>query len=79
MTCEEKRSSSFLSYALAIRAANTLIRLGSLAAKLLFTLYMGRYLGLAEMGTYGLISAYVAIMVTAVSYTHLTLPTNREV
>lgn len=43
---------------------NMLLRLGSLAAKLIFTLYIGRYLGLAEMGAYGLITAYVAVLIT---------------
>jgi len=46
------------------RVGNTLLRLGSLGAKLVFTLYIGRYLGLAEMGTYGLVAAYVAILIS---------------
>lgn len=39
------------------------LRLGSLGLKLLLTLYMGKYLGLSELGTYGLVSAYVAILI----------------
>ncbi len=42
---------------------NAGLRLSSLVAKLLLTLYMGRYLGLSEMGTYGLVAAYVAIAI----------------
>lgn len=40
---------------------NAGLRLSSLGLKLLLTLYMGRYLGLTEMGTYGLVAAIVAV------------------
>jgi O-antigen/teichoic acid export membrane protein len=40
---------------------NAGLRLVSLASKLLLTLYMGKFLGLTEMGTYGLVAAYVAV------------------
>jgi O-antigen/teichoic acid export membrane protein len=59
-----ERQFSLISGAFLQRAGNTLLRLGSLGAKLVFTLYIGRYLGLAEMGTYGLVAAYVAILVS---------------
>ncbi len=45
------------------RLFNAGLRMGSLGTKLLLTLYMGRYLGLDEMGTYGLVAAYVAIAI----------------
>lgn len=45
-----------------VRLFNTGLRLGSLALKLVLTLYMGKYLGLTELGTFGLVSATVAIM-----------------
>jgi O-antigen/teichoic acid export membrane protein len=56
------------SHPLASRTGNILLRIGSLGAKLVFTLYMGRYLGLAEMGKYGLITAYVSLMVTILGF-----------
>ncbi len=40
---------------------NMSIRLGSLAMKMLLMLYMGKYLGLHDLGTYGLIAATIAI------------------
>lgn len=46
-----------------LRLFNMGLRLGSLGLKLLLTLYMGKYLGLSELGTYGLVSAYVAILI----------------
>ncbi len=45
------------------RLFNTSLRLGALGLKLILTLYMGKYLGLTEMGTYGLAAAYVAILI----------------
>ena len=45
------------------RLFNTVLRLGSLGSKLVLTLYMGKYLGLSEMGTYGLVAAYVTIAI----------------
>ncbi|PCI57307.1 MAG: hypothetical protein COB36_03325 [Alphaproteobacteria bacterium] len=42
---------------------NVSLRMGSLAIKMLLMLYMGRYLGLYELGTYGLIAAYVALSI----------------
>lgn len=45
------------------RLFNTSLRLGALGLKLILTLYMGKYLGLSEMGTYGLAAAYVAILI----------------
>lgn len=44
-----------------LRLTNALLRVLSLVAKLGLTLYMGRYLGLSELGTYGLVAAWVAI------------------
>jgi len=46
-----------------LQLLNAGLRLASLCSKLLLTLYMGRYLGLTEMGTYGLVAAYVAIAI----------------
>ena len=43
------------------QATNVLLRVSSLAAKLLLTLYMGRYLGLSELGVYGLVFSAVMI------------------
>lgn len=48
------------------RLFNTGLRLASLGLKLILTLYMGKYLGLAEIGTYGLVSAFVMISMTFV-------------
>lgn len=45
------------------RLFNISLRLGALGLKLILTLYMGKYLGLSEMGTYGLAAAYVAILI----------------
>lgn len=47
---------------------NTSLRLGSLAIKLGLTLYMGRYLGLGELGTYGLVAACVAIAIPLLGF-----------
>ena len=44
-----------------IRLFNAGFRMGSLAIKMGLTLYMGRYLGLADLGTYGLVASCVAI------------------
>ena len=44
------------------------LRLASLALKLLLTLYMGKYLGLTEMGTYGLITAYVSVLIPILGF-----------
>lgn len=45
------------------RLFNVFLRLSSLTLKLLLTLYMGKYLGLSDLGTYGLAAAYVAISI----------------
>ncbi len=39
------------------------LRLGSLAMKMLLMLYMGKYLGLYDIGTYGLVAAVIAISI----------------
>jgi O-antigen/teichoic acid export membrane protein len=44
------------------RVANATLRMTSLVAKLCLTLYMGRYLSLADMGVYGLVSGTVIIL-----------------
>jgi O-antigen/teichoic acid export membrane protein len=43
---------------------NVLLRVASLAAKLLLTLFMGRYLGLEDLGLYGLVFSAVMISTT---------------
>ncbi len=43
------------------KIANVLLRVASLAAKLLLSLYMGRYLGLSDLGVYGLVFSVVTI------------------
>lgn len=45
------------------QAANIFLRLLPLAAKLILTLYMGRYLSLSDMGTYGLVFSAVMILI----------------
>ena len=47
---------------------NVLMRLGSLAAKFLLALYMGRYLSLADVGTYGLVFGTVMILAAIVGF-----------
>ncbi len=42
---------------------NMSLRLSSLAMKMLLMLYMGKYLGLYDLGTYGLIAAMVALSI----------------
>lgn len=49
-----------------LRLFNASLRLGSLGLKLALTLYMGRFLPLEDMGTYGLVSAYVSIIMTLI-------------
>jgi O-antigen/teichoic acid export membrane protein len=49
-----------------LRLFNASLRLGSLALKLALTLYMGRYLPLEDLGTYGLVAAYVSIIMTLI-------------
>ncbi|MGE4350915.1 MAG: lipopolysaccharide biosynthesis protein [Bdellovibrionales bacterium] len=44
---------------------NVGLRVTSLAAKLLLTLYMGRYLGMEDLGVYGLVLATVSVMAGA--------------
>ena len=44
------------------RALNALLRMLPLAAKLLLTLYMGRYLSLADMGVWGLVVGAVTVI-----------------
>ena len=44
------------------KALSVFLRVSSLAAKLLLTLYMGRYLSLGELGVYGLV--FSAVMIT---------------
>ena len=46
-----------------VKLWNIGLRLASLALKLGLTLYMGKYLGLAELGTFGLVSAATAIFI----------------
>lgn len=46
------------------QVTNTLLRLATLAAKLGLTLYMGRYLSLSDIGTYGLVFGAVMILTT---------------
>jgi len=46
-----------------LRLFNAGLRLGSLGVKMILTLYMGRYLGLDQFGTYGLVAASVAIAI----------------
>ncbi|MFA6279336.1 MAG: hypothetical protein WC612_00900 [Bdellovibrionales bacterium] len=43
------------------KIANVLLRVVSLAAKLALSLYMGRYLGLSDLGVYGLVFSVVTI------------------
>ncbi len=42
--------------------------MASLALKLILTLYMGKYLGLSEMGTYGLVAAAVTILISMIGF-----------
>lgn len=51
-----------------LRLFNIGLRLTSLATKLALTLYMGKYLGLADMGTYGLVAAVVAISIPLLGF-----------
>jgi O-antigen/teichoic acid export membrane protein len=51
-----------------LRLFNAGLRLGSLAMKLGLTLYMGKYLGLAELGTYGLVASFVAIAIPLLGF-----------
>jgi O-antigen/teichoic acid export membrane protein len=44
------------------RAANAALRMVALTAKLCLTLYIGRYLSLADMGVYGLVAGTAVIM-----------------
>src|ERR1700724_4425783 len=46
------------------RFLNTLLRLTTLSAKLGLTLYMGLYLSLPDIGTYGLVFGVVMILTT---------------
>lgn len=50
------------------RLFNMSLRLGSLGLKLLLTLYMAKYLGLTELGTYGLVAAYVNILIPLLGF-----------
>ncbi len=51
-----------------IRLFNAGLRLSSLVMKLGLTLYMGKFLGLAELGTYGLVASYVAIAIPLLGF-----------
>lgn len=57
---------------------NAGLRLVSLGSKLLLTLYMGKFLGLTEMGTYGLVAAYVAIAIALLGM-RIDYVVNREI
>jgi len=46
------------------RLINIVLRLATLTAKLVLTLYMGRYLSLSDLGVYGLVSGTVIILTT---------------
>lgn len=50
----------------AAKLLNTVLRLASLAAKLILTLYIGRYLSLGDLGLYGLVTGTVMILTTAI-------------
>jgi O-antigen/teichoic acid export membrane protein len=50
------------------RILNTLLRVATLAAKLGLTLYMGRYLSLQDIGTYGLVFGAVMILTTMLGF-----------
>lgn len=60
------------------RLFNAGLRFTSLGAKLLLTLYMGRYLGLSDLGTYGLVAAIVAIAIPVVGF-RLDYTVSREI
>lgn len=47
------------------KALTIMMRVTSLAAKLILTLYMGKYLGLSEMGVYGVVFGAVMIICVA--------------
>ncbi len=51
-----------------IKVFNASLRLASLVMKLGLTLYMGKYLGLSELGTYGLVASYVAISIPLLGF-----------
>ena len=50
------------------QTANVSLRLASLGAKLLLTLYMGRFLGLSDLGVYGLVFSAVTIASGALGF-----------
>lgn len=50
------------------RLLNTLLRLTTLSAKLGLTLYMGLYLSLSDIGTYGLVFGVVMILTTVLGF-----------
>ena len=50
------------------RFLNTLLRLTTLSAKLGLTLYMGLYLSLPDIGTYGLVFAAVVILIAVLGF-----------
>ncbi len=45
------------------KLSNAGLRMASLGIKMLFMLYMGKYLGLYDLGTYGLVAAIVALSI----------------
>lgn len=51
-----------------IKVFNASLRLSALVMKLGLTLYMGKYLGLAELGTYGLVASFVAIAIPLLGF-----------
>lgn len=55
----DRNRAFMLSSVLLQKLFNVLLRVTSLGAKLILTLYMGRYLGLADLGVYGLVFAAV--------------------
>src|ERR1700731_3380801 len=50
------------------RLLNTLLRLAILSTKLALTLYMGRYLSLPDIGTYGLVFGAVMILTAVLGF-----------
>ena len=58
----------------AMRVFNIMLRLISLTAKLVLTLYMGRFLSLSDMGTYGVVVGVVMVfaVVLGVRFDYIT-------
>ena len=60
------------------RMFNIGLRVASLGVKMLLTLYMARYLGLTDLGTFGLVAAFVAIAIPMLGF-RLDYVVSREV